>query len=133
MKNMKENTNKEQGNSVITIFKGIIISFLFTLVLLFIFSVLLTYTNIQEQTIGPVIIIVTTISILLGTSISMIHIKKNGILNGGIVGLVYIGIIYICSSSIETGFSINIYSLIMIIFSIISGMIGGIVGVNIKK
>ena len=73
MKNMKENTNKEQGNSVITIFKGIIISFLFTLVLLFIFSVLLTYTNIQEQTIGPVIIIVTTISILLGTSISMIQ------------------------------------------------------------
>ena len=31
------------------------------------------------------------------------------------------------------GFGINVYSIIMIILSILAGMIGGIVGVNIKK
>ena len=115
------------------IFKGIIISFILTLLLLFLFSIILTYTNIDENTIAPVIIIVTVISILIGSSISTTKIKKNGIVNGGIIGLIYILTIYIISSLTRTGFSLNVYSIIMIIFSIMAGMIGGIVGVNIKK
>lgn len=45
--------------------KGIGIALLSTMILLLIFSVLLTYTNISENTITPVIIVVTAISILL--------------------------------------------------------------------
>mgnify|MGYP001852306722 CR=1 FL=1 len=133
MKNIAETSGIDNKNNVINIFKGIVISFILTLILLFIFSTILTYTQIPESTIGPVIIIITVISILIGSSISTIKIRKNGIINGGIIGMIYILILYLFSSMFETGFSVNIYSIIMIVFSIIAGMIGGIVGVNIKK
>lgn len=113
--------------------KGIVCSIFLTLVLLFIFSIILTYTNIDESTIPIIIIMATVISILVGSSISTIKIKKNGILNGGIIGLIYILIIYLISSIVQTGFTLNMYSIIMISLSIVAGMIGGIVGVNIKK
>ena len=46
------------------IFKGVGISLIFTIILLFIFSLILAYTNVNENTITPVIIVVTAISIL---------------------------------------------------------------------
>lgn len=46
------------------IFKGVGISLILTIILLFIFSLILAYTNVNEKTIRPVIIVVTAISIL---------------------------------------------------------------------
>lgn len=46
------------------IFKGVGISLILTIILLFIFSLILAYTNVKENTITPVIIVVTAISIL---------------------------------------------------------------------
>ncbi len=130
---IKSDVDSDNRNNIMNIFKGIVISFILTLILLFLFSIILTYTNIDENTIAPVIIMITVISILIGSSVSTIKIKKNGIVNGGIIGLIYILTLYIISSLVETGFSLSMYSIIMIILSIIAGMIGGIVGVNIKK
>ena len=59
-------------------------------------------------------------------------IKKNGILNGGIIGLTYMLLIYLTSSILNSGFMLNIYSIFMIIIGIAAGMVGGIVGVNLR-
>ncbi|MCI8518777.1 MAG: TIGR04086 family membrane protein [Clostridia bacterium] len=50
--------------SPIKILKGIGISGMLTLILLFIYAALLTYTRIEEGTIVPVIILITAVSIL---------------------------------------------------------------------
>lgn len=134
MKNFIENISTgEKDNTIFSILKGIVIAIIFTLVLLLIFSIFLTYTNIQESTIAPIIIVITAISILAGASIASIKIKKNGIINGGIIGGIYMILLYLLSSIVETGFSLNMYAVVMIIFAMLAGMIGGIVGVNIKK
>lgn len=133
MKSLVETQNISNGSNIISIFKAIVTSFILTLILLFIFSIILTYTSMGENSIPSVIIIITVISILIGGSIAGATIKKNGIIYGGIIGLIYILSLYLISSIVNTGFSVNIYSTIMIILSIIAGMIGGIVGVNIKK
>lgn len=117
--------------NITRIVKGSITAILLTLLLLLIFAILLTYTSLQENIIKPVIIVISGISILLGSSISTLKIKKNGILNGSLVGLVYIVTIYLISSIIGTGFALNLYSIIMIVISILAGMIGGIIGVNL--
>lgn len=114
------------------IFKGVGISLLLTIISLLIFSIILTYTGVSEKTIAPVIIIITAISILLGSSISTIHIKKNGMLNGGIVGIVYLLIIYLISSILNWNFGLNLQSIIMIVVSALFGIVGGIIGVNKK-
>ena len=80
------------------ILKGVIISIIFTLIFLFVFSIILTYTNISESTIPVVTIIITAISILAGSAITTLHIRKNGAINGGLVGIIYILSLYIISS-----------------------------------
>ena len=121
------------NNNIVKVIKRSIIAFLISIMLLFIFASLLVYTNIQENTIKPVVIIISIISILVGSSLSSIKIKRKGIVNGALVGTIYIMVIYILSSICFVGFELNLESIIMIISSIISGMIGGVIGVNIDS
>lgn len=100
--------------------------------MLFVFSILLTYTSLNENTTPIVLIAITALSILIGSIMSSLHIKKNGIVNGALVGIIYITFIYLLSSIITGNFSLNAYSLIMIIASILAGAIGGIIGINQK-
>jgi len=114
------------------ILKGTLISWILTFILLFIYAVLLTYTKIGENTISPIIIAIEAVSILIGSSIVTSQLKKNGIINGGLVGFIYILLIYFLSSLTTSGFSLNVYSVIMMTAGIAAGMIGGVVGVNLK-
>lgn len=123
----------ENNRLFINIFKGVGIAFLFTILCLTIFSILLVYTNMSESLIQPVVIVVTGISILVGSFTANKKMTKHGIVNGIIIGVLYIVLIYLISSIIKGGdFSINLGSIIMIIAGIIGGAIGGIIGVNIK-
>ena len=131
-KSAKDNENYKKSN-YIYIIKGIIISILITMICLIIFSVILTNSNIQEKTIFPVVTIITVISITIGSIISSIKIKNKGIINGGLVGGIYIIFIYILSSIFFGNFLLNLYSIIMIVSAVLAGMLGGIIGVNIKK
>ena len=112
------------------IFKGVGISLTVTLVALLIFSLVLTYTAVGENTISPVIIVITAISILFGSSISTKSIKKNGMVNGGLIGLIYLLILYLISSILNWKFGLNLQSLVMILVGIAFGILGGIIGVN---
>lgn len=125
---MEENILKRFSN----IIKGVIISIIFTLFFLLIFSIILTYTNTEESFISPVIIIITAISIFIGSSIGNIKMKKNGLINGAFIGGIYLLSVYIISGIINKNFSITISSGIIIASGMICGMIGGIIGVNKK-
>ena len=119
-----------ENNFLANIFKGIGIAFAITLILLLIFSAVLTFSNISESVISPFIITATAISILIGSSIGNNKIKKNGLLNGALVGIIYMVTIYLISSLLNWRFSLNLQSIIMIIVGMIFGMLGGIIGVN---
>ena len=127
-----ENLQAKESMAIKNIVKGVVIALLTTFILLIIFSIILTYTNTEEKVINPVIMLITAISILIGSSLANIKIKKNGLLNGGIVGGIYILTIYLISSILNWKFSLNIQSIIMIATAIIFGVLGGIIGVNKK-
>lgn len=114
------------NNHLFSIIKGTLIAFFVTIIALMFFSILLVYTELSEETIKPVIITITGISILIGSSIGTKKLKKNGLINGAIIGILYILIIYIISSILNSNFAINLMSLIMIGI----GLIGGILGRN---
>ena len=129
MVKVSENMNE---NNIIKILKGSTISIIITLIGLLIYSIILSYTSVAETTIPVTIIIITTVSILIGSNLSTIKIKKNGIVNGALIGLIYIIFIYLLSSIVEKDFSMNLYSIVMVIGSILAGAIGGIIGINKK-
>ena len=110
-----------------------LIILILTLILLILYAIILTYTNVSEQTITPVVIVITGISILIGSTIGNHKIQKNGLLNGACVGLIYIITIYLISSILSGNFALNMASIIMIVVSIIFGILGGIIAVNQKK
>lgn len=117
-------------NGIKNIAKGVIISIMFTLIFLFIFSIILTYTKISESFTTPVIIVVTAISIFIGSSIGNLKMKRNGLLNGALIGGIYLLSIYLLSGIINQNFSLTIQSVIIIIAGMVCGMFGGIIGVN---
>ncbi len=128
--NTRENLKK---SNYIYILRGIIVSVLITLLGLLIFSIILTKTNTSEATIFPVVVVITAISILIGSFIASGKIKNKGIVNGAIVGGCYMLVIYLLSSIMGNSFSLNVQSFVTIIAAIMAGIIGGILGVNLRK
>ena len=119
------------NKNIIRIAEGSIFAIVISLILLFIYANLLTYTNISEATMTPVVLTISGISILIGSSISSLKIKRQGMINGALVGLIYMIFIYLLSSIMFTGFGLDTKSIIMIIVGTVAGMIGGIIGVNL--
>ena len=66
-----------ENKNLISIFKGVVISLVTTFILLIIFAAILTFTNIQENTISPVVIIITAVSLLIGSTMGNRKIEKN--------------------------------------------------------
>lgn len=128
-----ENSDNVNHKNFINILKGLGIAFIITFIFLLIFAIVLTYSNVSENIINPTIIIITALSILIASSISNIKIKKNGLINGAIIGGVYIILLYLFSSIFRMEFALTIQSIIMIITGIVFGILGGIIGVNISS
>ena len=112
------------------IIKGCAFAIILSIVLLTIYALILTYTTISESTIMPVVLTITGISILVGSTISSRKIKKNGLMYGGAIGFIYIIVLYLASSLCLTGFSLSVNSFIMLAVGVITGIVGGIIGVN---
>ena len=133
MINMNNIVKVNKKSKVIPIMVGFLISLILSVVTLYIYAVILVNTGVQENTIKPVVITISSVSLLIGSSISSLKTKSKGIINGICVSLMYLMSMYVLSSIILCGFSLNLSSLIMIICGIILGAIGGVIGVNIKK
>lgn len=129
---MIQEENKLKENTL-RIIKGSLLAIIMSVIFLAVFATILAYTNVSESTILPTIIVIVSISILAGSFLCSRKIKQNGILNGAIVGLVYMLALYIISSAIVMDFSLTFDSFIMIGAGILAGIVGGIIGVNIKN
>ena len=132
MDKIKEISGENTKGNIVRILKGSGFAIVITIILLIVYSCILTYTNVDESTMPVVVITITALSILVGSLISSMNIKKNGLTNGALVGLIYILIIYMLSSIITGNFGFTISSIIMIGASILAGAVGGIIGVNKK-
>ena len=112
-------------------FRESIISFILSIGLIFILSLIISKTTIAESVIIPGIILISSISIMFG-GIRVSRLKKQkGMLNGALLGFIYMFSMYLISSIILKDFSLNLKSMIMFFSGIIAGILGGIIGVNL--
>lgn len=116
-------------NSIFIIFMGLGISLVLSVLLLLLYATILTNTNIQENTIKPVVMVICGVSILVGSTISSLKLKKKGILVGMCIGALYFSILYVFSSIAFIGFSLNPSALILIFTGLFLGAVGGALGV----
>ena len=112
--------------------KGTIIAIAISIVSILIFAICEHINYFLQKSINTIIIIISGVSLLIGTSISSIKLKKYGIINGIVISVIYMIILYLASSFVNNDFSINSKTIYMLITGSVLGILGGIIGVNIK-
>ncbi|RKD34658.1 TIGR04086 family membrane protein [Thermohalobacter berrensis] len=121
-----------KGSYGLILVKGIGFSYVVTLICILIFAIVMTYTSISEKIIPLVNSIVMVFSIVLGAIYTSLKVEQKGWLNGGIVGLVYVIIIVLLSSIFITTFTFDVNAILKILIGLITGAIGGMIGINLK-
>ena len=124
--------NKKILNVSINILKGLLVCYIVTIVFILIFSALLTYTKVKENSIPMLNTITMISSISLGAIYSTIKIKEKGWLHGGIVGILYYVVLLILNYTFAKPFTMDIYSMSKLLISLGAGVIGGMIGINFK-
>lgn len=125
--------NMKKNKFIKHIIIGSISSIIITVILLLVYAIILANTNIKEDSINLVIIIITGISILIGSSIAGANLKKKGAIIGLSIGSVYFISTFILSSIIFQELLINTKTIIIVVSECLIGAIGGIIGINVKK
>ncbi|MDQ2085236.1 TIGR04086 family membrane protein [Herbivorax sp. ANBcel31] len=127
-----KNIMDEHANTL-SIAKAILVSYLITLPVFAIFAYILTFTDFPQKYISSFVIITTLLSVVIAGWISTKYIRSKGWLNGGIVGFVYMLVLFLLSSTTFGDFSINKHVVTMFVIGTLTGSIGGILGINFKR
>lgn len=131
--NVNAKAASADGMSLISVLKGILAAYVITIPAFMLFALILTNTDFPQKLISPAVVVTTVISVLTAGSVSTKGLKSRGWLNGSIVGIIYMFVLYMVSSLIFKDFTIDKYVITMTVIGILTGAIGGIVGINIKK
>lgn len=127
-----EDLNEKVGvNKLMLMLKGMCLSIGITLMMILILSIILSVSNIKENVIMPTVIFISSFSILIGAFLVSKRIDQKGIIYGSALGLIYMVVLYLISSILNFDFSLNGNAIVMIVFGVIGGAIGGVLGVNL--
>ncbi len=127
-----KNIISEHAN-IVSMIKGIGIAYLITVPLFMIFAFFLSYMDFPEKFLPSVVIITTLISLLAAGWSSTCKVRSRGWLNGGIIGLMYMAILYLASSLAYRDYSINAHVITMMVIGVLTGSVGGILGINLRR
>lgn len=130
---MKSNLGQGESLKFTNLMKGLLMSYIVTIPAFMLFALILANVNFPQRLINPCVVVITIASVLTAGIVSTKGIKDKGWLNGGIVGLVYMLMLYIASSIAYKSFKIDKYVVTMTVIGILAGAIGGIAGINTKK
>jgi putative membrane protein (TIGR04086 family) len=120
------------GFDVNMILRSVGIAYIATISILALLSALLVFTNLSEAFISFGLILTAVISnIIAGTLISK-KTRTRGWINGALGGAVYVILLYFIGAIFFDSATIGKGTLLMLATCLISGTIGGIIGVNMK-
>ncbi|MDE4541934.1 TIGR04086 family membrane protein [Thermoanaerobacterium sp. R66] len=130
MKSKTQNYNDKVLN-IPGIIVGLLISYIITLLFFIIYALVLTYTPLSELTLPTLTMLITIIGIVLSGAIAARNTKSKGWLNGGLAGLLYVllmlflGVYFVKEAGINAGIALKL------IWGIVLGAIGGMIGINL--
>lgn len=122
-----------EHSAIISIFRGILLSYFITIPMFIVFAFILTYADFPEGLVSPAVILITIISAAYAGYSSAKDLKKMGWLNGGAAGLIYMIILYLTSSIMSGKYNLDLQALMTVLIGVLSGAVGGITGINVKK
>lgn len=110
---------------------NLLISFILTVIFLVISSAIFAYTNIDDRHLQTFVFGIILLSNLIGSTLLSRKMKEKGLIYGGSFGIVYCLILYLITSLAFNGFAFSNTLVIYLVISAVSGIVGGVIGVNI--
>jgi len=133
IKTNRNNKENEKNSPAKALAIGIAIAYLITFIVFIVYALLLTYTEITEKNIPLVVMITVVFSVAIAGFNAARGADKKGWLWGMGAGLIYSAIMLLIGISAVPVFSFGAKTIMIIVLSIASGGLGGIVGINAKK
>lgn len=121
----------EKSNGYLPAAEGVLRGFIITVVLLLIFAVIMTFTEVSEKTSSTFYLVTTILSIMYGSIYAVRKIKRRGWLVGIIVTILYLLVIYIVSVVSGNASVIGPDRIPRILLALLVGALSGIIGINL--
>lgn len=120
------------GGAVWEYVKGLIVAIIFTLLFVLLFAILIKFCNINSKYIVVINQVIKSLSIVVSMLICFTK-RTNGWLRGFLFGILYIILAFVVFSAFNSSFSLDIKILNDCVLGGITGLIAGIIVVNVKK
>ncbi len=120
---------KYKGKIIFSL-KSLLLAYTITLVLILIFSLLLTFTSLSESKIPLLNTVVMILSIASGSIYGAKNIKEKGFIVGGVIGIVYYLILLLVNLLFSNSLSFDVFSITRLLLASVIGVIGGMIGIN---
>lgn len=113
--------------------RGLLLAVAFTLVAFLVCACILAYTAVSQGAIPVIATATQALGALIAGFCTARRKGSSGLLLGLLAGVGYMLILWVIAILAGDGFSIGAHSLSMLLFSALGGVVGGVVGVNLKS
>lgn len=129
----REGIENQGSSGGVCMVKGMAVAYAITCIFFIAYGLILTYTNISEQSLPMVALVCTAISSAIAGYDWANCRKKKGLLMGLAAGLVYTIVLFLITALASDTFTMGTSKIMTLIVALAGGGIGGILGVNGKK
>lgn len=127
---VKENTGIFP--SIVAVVKNVAVTYLLMIVCLFVFAIVVTYTDFPDALVPSVVLVMTIVSVMLAGVLTARKNRSKGWLCGAVSGALYMLTLYILSCFAFRSADVGPDTLAMLAIGVFSGTFGGILGINMK-
>ncbi|MBR2916009.1 MAG: TIGR04086 family membrane protein [Clostridia bacterium] len=124
---------QEKRFDIIHTAKSLGISYIVSIILLFVFSILATIFTFDSSGVNIGITLITCISVLLCGYMTARGVGRGGLINGVVAGVLYTVLLYLIGCLVINEFSFNLATIIAILLGIVCGGLGGVFAVNTRR
>ncbi|WP_123054270.1 TIGR04086 family membrane protein [Clostridium sp. JN-1] len=122
---------KNNSTSYVPAAEGVLRGFIMTVILLLIFAVIMTFTEVSDKVSSMFYLVTTLLSIMYGSIYAVKKIKKRGWLIGIMVAVLYLLVLYIVSIISGNSAVLGIDRIKRFGLALLVGILSGMIGVNI--
>lgn len=134
---MKNETNKnivtEEKSQILSLVSGVVTAYAITVIIFVGYAILLKYSKVNEDNTSLVVTVTSIIAVIIAGFDAAKGAANKGWLWGILAGLFYAIILMCIGSFVNKSFAFDSSSITLLVLSIASGGLGGVIGINMKK
>ncbi|WP_027634068.1 TIGR04086 family membrane protein [Clostridium hydrogeniformans] len=121
----------EKKALMVNVSKGVLRGVILTTVCLVIYSIIMNFVDISPKTTSVVYMVITSLSILLGSVYSSKINGEKGWIVGLLVALIYMALLMIVTALVNGGLVFTTLILVQLILALLVGFFSGMLGINL--